>query len=190
MIMRTKKLFLFAAMLLTSVCAFAQSEDDEPLVGDVNGDGVVDIADVVAVLKIMKDGGGTSGGPVVYYWYVGTEDPMTMTAITNPIPGTGPETASLGPGWRTIGTTLPTYSIDNQLWNNDNAIRITETKSTIYVALPSDQIKERNEILAPPNNDGTLNVWIINPEKKTLNGVDYTVWTSIRTTKSFASTLY
>lgn len=188
--MRTKKLFLFAAMLLTSVCAFAQSENDEPLVGDVNGDGVVDIADVVAVLKIMKDGGGTSGGPVVYYWYVGTEDPMTMTAITNPIPGTGPETASLGAGWRTIGTILPTYSKDNQLWNNDNAIRIiesTEPKTTIYVALPSDQIKERNEITF---EDATSYAWNINPEKKTLNGVDYTIWSSINKARIFGSTLY
>lgn len=184
--MRTKYFFLFAAMLLTSVCAFAQSEN-EPLVGDVNGDGVVDIADVVAVLKIMKDGGGTSGGPVVYYWYVGHENPMEMTAITNPIPGTGPETANAGPGWRTIGTTLPTYSQSNPLWNDDYPIITAQSKSIQYVALPSDQIKERNEIT---QGDITSDTWIINSTKKTLNGVEYTVWTSKFGKKTYESLLW
>jgi hypothetical protein len=181
---------MLAVMLLTCVCAFAQSENGEPLKGDVNGDDVVDIADVVAVLKIMKDGGGTIGGPVTYYWYVGTEDPMTMTAITNPIPSNDPSTASLGPGWRTIGTTLPTYSKTNPLWNNDYPINVSDTKVIIYVALPSDQIKERNEAIAPPNNDSTENAWNINSEKKTLNGVDYTVWSSKISKKILRSTLY
>lgn len=185
--MKTKKLFLFAAMLLTSVCAFAQSENDEPLVGDVNGDGVVDIADVVAVLKIMKDGGGTIGGPVTYYWYVGTEDPMTMTEITNPIPSNDPSTASLGPGWRTIGTILPTYSKSDPLWNDDDVIKLADLKTTIYIALPSDQIKQRNEIT---DADITLAGWVINSNKKTLNGIEYTIWTSINTLKSLRQLLW
>ena len=37
-----------------------------PLKGDVNGDGKVDVADIVAILKIMKDGGGTSEGTKYY----------------------------------------------------------------------------------------------------------------------------
>ena len=55
--MKTKIIFLMAAMLLMSVCLFAQN-GNTPLKGDVNGDGKVDVADIVAILKIMKDAGG------------------------------------------------------------------------------------------------------------------------------------
>ena len=72
--MKTKKLLLMAAMLLMSVCSFAQ-DNNTPLVGDVNGDGKVDVADIVAILKIMKDAGGAAGEPT-YYFSIGT------TAIT------------------------------------------------------------------------------------------------------------
>lgn len=52
--MKTKKLFLMATMLLMCICSFAQN-GNTPLKGDVNGDGKVDVADIVAILKIMKD---------------------------------------------------------------------------------------------------------------------------------------
>ncbi len=68
--MKQKLFMLLAAMLLGSVSVFAQSGNNEPLKGDVNGDGTVDVADITAVIKIMKDGGGT-GEQTKYYWYVG-----------------------------------------------------------------------------------------------------------------------
>ena len=79
--MKTKLfLLLTAAVLLLSVNVSAQSskkttpkktESETPLKGDVNGDGKVDVADIVAILKIMKE---TTGGTseATYYWYVGT----------------------------------------------------------------------------------------------------------------------
>ena len=77
--MNTKKLFLLlAAVLLSSVSAFAQSGNNEPLKGDVNGDEVVDVADIVAIIDIIKNNGEPQ---VTYYWYVGTTKP---TASTNP----------------------------------------------------------------------------------------------------------
>lgn len=52
--MKTKKLFmLLAAVLLSCASAMAQNS---PLKGDVNGDGKVDVADIVAILEIMKNG--------------------------------------------------------------------------------------------------------------------------------------
>ena len=63
-------------MLLMSVCTFAQN--NTPLKGDVNGDGKVDIADIVAILKIMKEAGGTAGDSK-YYFYVGTTKPTSLS---------------------------------------------------------------------------------------------------------------
>ena len=76
--MKTKIFFLLATMLLTSMCAFAQSENTGTLKGDVNGDGVVDVADINAVIQIMKNGGGT-GEETKFYFYVGTEKPTSLS---------------------------------------------------------------------------------------------------------------
>ena len=75
--MKTKKILLTAAMLLMSVCSFAQ-DNNTPLVGDVNEDGKVDIADIVAILNIMKEAGGTAGDSK-YYFYVGTTKPTSLS---------------------------------------------------------------------------------------------------------------
>jgi len=75
--MKTKFFFLLAALLL-NVCAFAQSENTTPLKGDVNNDGTVDVADINAVIEIMKNGGGT-GEETKYYWYVGTTKPTSLS---------------------------------------------------------------------------------------------------------------
>ncbi len=75
--MKTKRILLMAAMLLMSVCSFAQ-DNNTPLVGDVNEDGKVDIADIVAILNIMKEAGGTAGDSK-YYFYVGTTKPTSLS---------------------------------------------------------------------------------------------------------------
>ena len=126
----------------------------------------------------------TKAAPAVtYYWYVGHNNPMNMT--DDDIITLQSNDASEGPGWRTIGTTLPTYSQANPLFN-DNILTAT-SKSTQYVALPSDQIKSRNAI---SGEDITEEGFTISSEKKTLKGVDYTIWTSKTNKKSFADLLY
>ena len=75
--MKQKILMLLAAVLLSSVSAFAQN-NSTPLLGDVNEDGVVDVADIVAILKIMKDAGGTAG-ETKNYFYVGTIKPTSLS---------------------------------------------------------------------------------------------------------------
>ena len=72
--MKTKFMMLLAAMLL-SFSAFAQSENNEPLKGDVNGDGKVDVADINEIIKIMKEAGGTAETPT-YYWYLGYDQDL------------------------------------------------------------------------------------------------------------------
>ena len=54
--MNTKKFFmLLAAVLLGSVSAMAQSGNNDPLKGDVNEDGTVDVADIAAIIAIIKN---------------------------------------------------------------------------------------------------------------------------------------
>lgn len=173
-------LLTFAAMLLVSIGAFAQSKT--PLKGDVNEDGVVDVADITAIIAIMKNGGGT-GEETKYYWYVGHENPMNMTSIT-PLPSND---ASEGAGWRTIGTTLPTYTKNDPLWGNMyGTISTASSKSTQYMALPSIDIKSRNDITGEDiTSDGWNNVGT-----KILNNVTYIVYSSVNTKKSFMDTLY
>ncbi|MBR2153948.1 MAG: hypothetical protein IJ901_04960 [Bacteroidaceae bacterium] len=76
--MKVKKFFfMLAAMLLTSVCAMAQSNNTTPLKGDVNGDGAVDVADIVAVIDVMAKG---EAG----YFYFGTTQPTAANYTSLP----------------------------------------------------------------------------------------------------------
>lgn len=75
--MKQKFFTLLAAVLLGSISAFAQNTN--PVKGDVNEDGTVDVADLVNVIKIMKEGGGAVGEKMCY-WYAGTNNGNAVTA--------------------------------------------------------------------------------------------------------------
>ena len=64
--MKQKLLMMLAALMLMGTSAMAQSET---LKGDVNGDGVVDVADIAAEVKIMTNTAKENG--TEYYWYIG-----------------------------------------------------------------------------------------------------------------------
>ena len=155
--MKTKFFFLLAAMLLSSVSAMAQSGNNEPMKGDVNGDGTVDVADIAAIIEIMKNGGGT-GEQTTYYWYVGKSIPTSLG----------------GEGWTSLGTDLSgvTYI---QVDTSDNP---DYNLPTFYVVLPTSLN------FKPYNADGsedesslwTSSTWSINNA--------YTLWErGNRTTK-------
>ena len=74
--MKQKLLMMLAALMLMGTSAMAQSET---LKGDVNGDGAVDVADIAAVIQIMKDNGDIE---TKYYWYAGQENPASIDDIT------------------------------------------------------------------------------------------------------------
>lgn len=135
--MKTKFFMLLAAVLL-SASAFAQSENTGTLKGDVNGDGVVDVADINAIIKIMKDGGGTAEESA-YYWYIGQNEPTDMSS--NP----------------TVTSVSDYSSIPNNTWMNkyrDENAKISTLDTSVtkmcgratggdstkpwYVAVPSD----------------------------------------------------
>jgi len=125
--MKTKKLFLMVAMLLMGVGAFAQNGNSQK--GDVNGDGIVDVADIVAIIEIIKNGGQGEEQQARegYYWYAGQDHPSTNNKIV-------PDTDLESPGWRFTGTTL---DADYEFNTTDNNIADNPTRrATWYIALP------------------------------------------------------
>ena len=175
--MKTKKFFLMAAMLLMSVCSFAQN-NNTPLLGDVNGDGKVDVADIVAILKIMKDAGGTAEKPT-YYWYVGQTDPSTMTSISPIV------TDNSSPGWRLIGTNIPTYTFENPLYNaEDNPIVSNPSRNDYwYVALPVNSSLSVYDSV--DRNEVTNGNWTKESSTITINNVSYNIYKSVGTYRKF-----
>lgn len=92
--MKQKFLMLLAAVLLGCANAFAQSNYIDPQKGDVNGDGVVYVADINAILKIMRDEGVTA---TVYKYYAGVTDKVSFTeSDLNQTTTTKPTTLSFG----------------------------------------------------------------------------------------------
>lgn len=174
--MKTKKfIMLLAAVLLGSASAFAQS-GNEPLKGDVNEDGVVDVADINAVIQIMKDGGGTGEAPV-YYWYVGQTDPSTMTSISPIVSDTS------SPGWREIGTTIGTYTFANPLYNSESNPISGSSNSNWHVAVPT--ISSLNIYDSDDVNQVTAGNWIKLSNQITIDNVTYDIYKSVGTYRKF-----
>ena len=169
-----KKIFmLLAAVLLSSANLFAQS--NEPLKGDVNEDGVVNVADVVAVIDIIAKSQNDS--ETTYYWYIGQTDPSTMSSID---PVVNDNSSS---GWREIGTTLPNYSSSNKLWDGSR-IETGDSKTTNYVALP-------NSTLFMYDAAGNISsaAWTAVGTKE-IEGVTYYIYSSVANLKSFTFNIY
>ena len=173
---------MLAAVLLSSACAFAQNDNNEPLKGDVNEDGTVDVADIVAVIDIMKNGGGTDE-KVKYYWYVGQTDPSTMTKIEPIVDDTS------SPGWRLIGTSLPTYSSSNKLYDATTSIELSEdTFVDVYIAIPNSSSAA---IRDGAGNDGTtIGLCTKLSNTVTLNNVEYKIYKYNDTDLSFGYPIY
>ena len=130
--MKTKKLFLIAAMLLASMCTFAQSESNEPLKGDVNGDGKVDVADITAIVAIIMN----NTSQTTYYWYVGLTQP---TISTDPSQNTTTNNSDANK-WHIIGTSLGTYSAANPLYKGSlTTITLDENYDDVdfYICIPT-----------------------------------------------------
>ena len=179
--MKTKKIFLLlAAVLLSSASVFAQSGNNEPLKGDVNEDGTVDVADIAAVIAIIKN---NAQPQTTYYWYIGTTDPSTMTSISPVVTDTS------SPGWREIGTTKPTsstYTSSNMLWNGvNNGIKFSE-RDYSYIAVPYKPL----QMWDITGNDGMFYTIQNNGDGITINGVTYYIYKSDYKTRAFQMNIY
>ncbi len=121
-----------AAMLLSCASAFAQS-GNTPAKGDVNEDGTVDVADIVNVIKIMKEGGGAVGEKT-YYWYAGTNNGNAVTAdnftdVASRIPESEvPETGSITANGQFVYFVMPEAKhIESLTDGNGTAVEFTCT---------------------------------------------------------------
>ena len=110
--MKTKFFFFLAMLLMSSVGAYAQSETNTPLEGDLNHDGEVNAADVVVLVDIIMKKNVDSNK---YYWYIGTENPTSISNI---------QTDNTVGGWHEIGSSLSGFVLDT----NDNPVHISETR--------------------------------------------------------------
>ena len=120
--MKKKILSLLAAFfMLFGTSAMAQV--DSTLEGDVNGDGVVDIADITAVIAIIKQN--AEANPT-YYWYVGQENPSSIDTSNL-------KTATNEAGWHLIGTSINGFTLT---FNNQNLIEFDE-KKPYYLIIPN-----------------------------------------------------
>ncbi len=169
--------------MLLSVGTFAQSGNNgTPLKGDVNEDGVVNLADVTALVNLILNGGGGTAQTTTYYWYVGQTDPSTMTEI-DPI-----VTDTSSTGWRLIGTTKPTsstYTSSNMLWNGiDNLISFTRDYS--YIAVPYTPLQMYDDA----GGDGMFYAIQNNGDPKTIDGVQYYIYKSNYKTLGFGMNIY
>ena len=164
--MKKKLLFVLSAFfMLFGTSAMAQV--DSTLKGDVNEDGVVDVADIAAVIQIMKEAQGTQ-----YYWYVGQENPANMTSISPIV-----DKASGKEGWRLIGNTVDTYTSTNKL-SSGWVLQSLPDMSYMYVALPSTS---SDTDLCPRDgfgNDGTTVAMYTRLADKVINGVTYKIYRS------------
>lgn len=120
--MKKKILSLLAAFfMLFGTSAMAQVEST--LKGDVNGDGVVDIADITAVIAIIKQN--AEANPT-YYWYVGQDNPASIDTSNL-------KTATNEAGWHLIGTSTSGFTLT---FNNQNYIEFDE-KTQYYLTIPN-----------------------------------------------------
>lgn len=145
--MKTKKFFmLLAVVLLSGASAFAQSES-ETLKGDVNEDGVVDVADINAVIEIMKAGGGVVEPPT-YYFSVGTTAPdasnyTTVNNATTDIPTTIEFTSSARVRHYFLIPNNKTLTVIDKV--AQVAVPITENTS---ISIPNHKVYQTNGAIA------------------------------------------
>ena len=155
--MKTRFLMLLAAVLLGSASAFAQSGNNEPLKGDVNGDGKVDVADIAAVIEIMKNGGGIGGE--TFYWYAGQTKPESIDGVPDV-----DDTNFTNNKWHTLGTaTYISQTVTGGTAGTTWKVAVPTTKSFKFY-------------------DNTLTeldtTWDKQSTGITVNGVSYDIWIS------------
>lgn len=142
-----KKFFtLLVVVLLTSASAMAQSGNNGTLKGDVNSDGSVNVADIVAVIDLIQKGkeAGEAG-----YFYLGTTKP-TVTNFT------------------TLAGAVTTYTSIDEAVGTKVSVAAGET---LYMLCPTNWLKTKDVAL---EDGGGETVNFSNKDAATISG--YTIY--------------
>ena len=178
-----RHIFVALLLLLVATTATAQSQSDNTQTkavsatkADVNGDGVVNEADIEEIIAIMQQENGTK-----YYWYVGQTNPASMTSISPVV------SDNTSPGWRLIGTSVPSYSDTNMLWdgvtNNIQVDKESGERAQYFVAVPNNKIQIYNGLKGSEmSNYDTSEI--------TISGVKYYVYSYKSKGRVFGMNLY
>ena len=143
--MKTKIFALFAAMmLLMGTTAMAQSDNtkttETELKGDVNNDGIVDVADIAAVIAVMHEQGTVAPQ---YYWYAGWTEPTEANIaeiINEEYPTNTAMTTFANAGKTATTTSGVTFDLlTNKLYDDVylNAATSERVKRNYYVVVPN-----------------------------------------------------
>ena len=137
-----RHIFVAFLLLFVGATAMAQSQSDNTdgntttaVRADVNGDGVVNEADIAEILAIMKNAGGIAEQPK-YYWYAGWTEPTEANIgeiINNEYPSFGGSTTNNKAG--KTATSISGVTMDytkNTLYNS-------AAKINYYVVVPNGQ---------------------------------------------------
>ena len=142
-----RQIFVAFLLLFVATTAMAQSQSDNidgntttAVRADVNGDGVVNEADIAEILAIMKNAGGIAEQPK-YYWYAGWTEPTAenIAEIVNEMYPKAKDSTELNPAGFT-STTLAGHEINfttNPIYDQDGRNNHPEGKKYYYVVLPN-----------------------------------------------------
>ena len=140
---RLKHLFVVCLLLLVATTVTAQTQSDNTQTkavsatkADVNGDGVVNEADIEEILAIMQQENATK-----YYWYAGWTEPTAenIAEIVNEMYPKAKDSTELNPAGFT-STTLAGHEINfttNPIYDQDGRNNHPEGKKYYYVVVPN-----------------------------------------------------
>ena len=163
--MKKKILSLLAAFfMLFGTSAMAQV--DSTLEGDVNGDGVVDIADITAVIAIIKQN--AEANPT-YYWYLGWDNEDWYTN-TNLVTSTN--------GWNETSTdAMPTTY--NKTNGQPYELKGTQEDTYLVLIIPENWSVPS---IYTSGKDAKYDISVADAKPLTINGVKYKLYSSGGTT--------
>ena len=164
-----RQIFVAFLLLFVTTTAMAQSQSDNidgntttAVRADVNGDGVVNEADIAEIIAIMKNAGGVAEQPK-YYWYAGWTEPTAenIAEIVNEMYPKAKDSTELNPAGFT-STTLVGHEINfttNPIYDQEGRNNHPEGKKYYYVVVPNGYgIQNTTTGTFSHNNTGTFEV--------------------------------